>query len=300
MKDDPMTDAAPASLREPQSVARLSRTFSQSLSAADLAEPLASLDESQSGALGAELMRARNISVLGVRRAGLVAGWVGATDLAGGTLGESAHDFRPADVLDESASLDAVLGALGTAEQVFIEWRGEVAAVITRRDLQKPPLRMWLFGAITVLDANLTWAVAELFPGDSWQNQITAGRLEKAVALRAERERRGSECALLDCLQVKDKADILMNDAASLAALGLHSRREADRLTRDIEKLRNHLAHAQELEAEHLATAARLASFIHSILRAEGVQRIVALRRAMVAPESSHRVTRGRHTGDAP
>ena len=286
MKHDPMTDAAPTSIREPQSVARLSRTFSRSLSAVDLAEPLASLDENQSVALGAELMRTRNVSVLGVRRAGLVAGWVGANDLAGGTLGESAHDFRRAEVLDESASLDVVLGALAAAEQVFIEWRGEVAAVITRRDLQKPPLRMWLFGAITVLDANLTWAVGELFPDDSWQNQITPGRFEKAVALRAERQRRGSECALLDCLQVKDKADILVSDAASLAALGLHSRREADRLTRDIEKLRNHLAHAQELEAEHLATAARLASFIHSILRAEGVQRIVALRREMAAPES--------------
>ena len=288
MKHDPMTDAAPSSIREPQSVAHLSRTFSRSLSAVDLAEPLASLDENQSDALGAELMRTRNISVLGVRRAGVVAGWVGANDLASGTLGESARDFCRADVLDESASLDVVLSALGAAEQVFIEWRGAVAAVITRRDLQKPPLRMWLFGAITVLDANMTWAVGELYPGDSWQNQITPGRFQKAVALRAERQRRGSECALLDCLQVKDKADILVSDAASLAALGLHSRGEADRLTRDIEKLRNHLAHAQELEPEHLATAARLASFIHSILRAEGVQRIVALRREVAAPESSH------------
>ena len=91
-------------------------------------------------------------------------------------------------------------------------------------------------------------------------------------------------CALLDCLQVKDKADILVSDGASLAALGLNSRREADRFTRDIEKLRNHLAHAQELESEHLATAARLASSIHTILRAEGAQRIVALRRGTARP----------------
>jgi hypothetical protein len=286
-----MTGTASTSIREPQSVARLSRTFSRSLSAVDVAEPLASLDENQPVALAADLMRVRNVNVLGVRRAGFVAGWVGAGDLADGTLGECAREFRPEELLDESASLDIVLGALSAAEQVFIEWRGEVAAVITRRDLQKPPLRMWLFGAITVLDANLTWAVGELYPDGSWQSQITPGRLEKAVALRAERQRRGSDCVLIDCLQVKDKADILVSDSASLMALGLQSRREADRLTRDIEKLRNHLAHAQELEAEHLATAARLASFIHSILRAEGVQRIVALRREMAAPESSNPIT---------
>ena len=274
-----MSDAPHTSLREPQSVARLSRTFSRSLSAVDLAEPLASLDDNQPVALGAELMRTRNLSVLGVRRAGLVAGWIGPNDLGGSTLGERVREFRHEEALDESASFDVVLGMLAAAEQVFIEWRGEVAAVITRRDLQKPPLRMWLFGAITLLDANLTWAVAELYPHDSWQSRITPGRVEKAVALRAERQRRGSDCALLDCLQIKDKADILVSDKASLALLGLSSRREADRLTRDIEKLRNHLAHAQELESEHLATATRLAAFIDSILRAEVVQRIVALQR---------------------
>ena len=154
-----MTSVAHTSIREPQSVARLSRTFLRSLSAVDLAEPLVSLDENQPVALGGELMRTRNVSVLGVRRTGLVKGWVEPGDLASGILGENARGFRREEVLDESASLDVVLGAFAATDRVFIEWRGEVAGVITRRDLQKPPLRMWLFGAITVLDANLTWAV---------------------------------------------------------------------------------------------------------------------------------------------
>ncbi len=141
---DPMTDSAHPSIREPESVARLSQTFSRSLSAADLAEPLASLDENQPVALGAELMQARGLSVLGVRRAGLVAGWVGTGDLTDGCLGEHLREFPREAVLDESASLDVVLGVFAAGEQVFIEWRGQVMAAITRRDLQKAPLRMWL------------------------------------------------------------------------------------------------------------------------------------------------------------
>jgi hypothetical protein len=279
LTDDSMTDFSRSSIREPQRVARLSSTFSKSLSAADLVEPLLSVDENQPVALAAELMRARNTGVLGVRRAGLVAGWVGSADLVTGLLGERAHEFRREEVLDEAASLCVVLSALATADHLFIEWHCEVAGIITRRDLQKPALRMWLFGAITVLDANLTWAVEELFPADSWQGRITAGRLEKAIALRAERQRRGTNCRLVDCLQIKDKADILVRDAASLALLGFASRRESDRFTRDLEKLRNHLAHAQELEDEHLATAARLAGSIGTILRAEIAQQIVHIQR---------------------
>src|SRR5258708_22962680 len=71
-----------------------------------------------------------------------------------------------------------------------------------------------------------------------------------------------------------------------LAVLGVHSRKEADRLGRAIESLRNHLAHAQQLEAEHLATATKLASLIDSILRAEVAQRIVELQQniATISP----------------
>lgn len=270
--------------REPRSVARLSRTFSQGLCAVDLAEPLLSLDDNQPAAVGAALLRRRKAGVLGVRRAGLVAGWVSQGDPTGGTLGEHLREFRREEILDESASLAAVLSALAAADQVFVEWLGEVNGVITRRDLQKPPLRMWLFGAITVLDTNLTWAIEQLHPEDSWQGLITAGRLEKTLALHAERRRTGSDCRLVDCLQIKDKADILLQDGAHLAALGISSRRQADRLGRDIERLRNHLAHAQELELEHLDTAARLASSIDAILRAEIAHQIVALRHGPVDP----------------
>ena len=263
------------SIREPQSVAHLSRTFSRSLSAVDLAEPLASLDENQPVELARDLLQSRQLSVIGIRRSGSVAGWVTPDNLDAETLGSSRQDFRPEQVLPEGASISAVLGALAQTENVFIEWLGEIAGVITRRDLQKPPLRMWLFGAITVLDTNLTWAVEELYPADGWQDFVTPGRLEKAVSLRAERERRGSPCRLVDCLQLKDKADLLVKDSASLSLLGGISRREADRLTRDIEKLRNHLAHSQELESEHLDTATRLATSIDSILGAELAQRLV-------------------------
>src|SRR5262245_45191756 len=81
--------------REPQSVARLSRTFSQSLSAVDLAEPLLSLDETQPASAALSLMREKNSRVLGVRHAGLVTGWVTASDPATNTLGEAAREFQP-------------------------------------------------------------------------------------------------------------------------------------------------------------------------------------------------------------
>ena len=274
-------------IRDPQSAARLSRTFSRGLSAADLAEPLVSLDDTQPVEFGATLMKRRKLSILGVRCEGVVTGWVREGDLARGTLADCARPFTADEVLSESTSLDVVLCAFATAQQMFVEWRGEVAAVITRRDLQKAPVRMWLFGAITVLETNLTWAIETLYPNDSWQDRISEGRLEKARELFTERARCGSECRLVDCLQIKDKADILVSGRSYLKQLGLNSRREADRLMRGIVDLRNHLAHTQDLEQRHLATANQLASSIHTIMSAELAQQIVRLHRESGSDNSS-------------
>ena len=49
-----MTAVAPTSIRDPQSVALLNRTFSRSLWAMEIAEPLASLDDNQPMALAVE------------------------------------------------------------------------------------------------------------------------------------------------------------------------------------------------------------------------------------------------------
>jgi hypothetical protein len=273
----------PVSARDTEQSARLSRIFAQSLVAADLAEPLLSFDDSQPARAAAELCRRRGLQVLGVRCEGVVTGWVASNVPESGILGGRAHSFAAEQSLDASASLAAVLTAFAGAECVFVRFLGEVAGVITRRDLQKAPLRMWLFGAITLMDLNLSWAIGQLYPDESWREKITPGRLEKALALHAERQRRGDSCSLLECLQLKDKADILVRDHTGMAALGISSRREADRLTRDVELLRNQLAHAQELKPEHLATAARLAGMIDAILRGEGVQRILTAHNAAPA-----------------
>jgi hypothetical protein len=274
------TTPPPTPFRDPQASARLSHTFAQSFTASDLAELLLSLDETQPASLAREVMRERGVSVLGVRRAGAIVGWISADDPTTGTLVRHTRPFHPHELRAADAGLDLVLGAFTEAQQIFIQWLGAVAGVITRRDLQKPPLRMWLFGAITILDTNLTDAVEEIFPGDSWLDRISEGRAEKARTLRTYREQSGSVCRLVDCLQIKDKTDILVQNEASLAALGVASRREAKQLTSDMEKLRNHLAHAQELEPAHLATAARLSASIHSIISGEGARRIIAAHRA--------------------
>ena len=64
---------------------------------------------------------------------------------------------------------------------------------------------------------------------------------------------------LLDCLQLADKGRILISRDETLQQLGLDSRRAAKKVIRELESLRNNLAHAQDIVTYDWAQIARMA-----------------------------------------
>jgi hypothetical protein len=124
----------------------------------------------------------------------------------------------------------------------------EVAAIVTLDDLEKPPVRMFLFGMITLLEMVFTRAVDAAFPEESWKAQVAAGRLAKAEALLAERQRRGIQGRLLDCLQFSDKGQLALRVPHLEPERALQmSRKAAGRALQELEEIRNNLAHGQEI-----------------------------------------------------
>ncbi|HRF71583.1 MAG TPA: hypothetical protein PL117_02325, partial [Accumulibacter sp.] len=54
-------------------------------------------------------------------------------------------------------------------------------------------------------------------------------------------------CDLIDCLQLTDKAQIMLEHQPAREALGLSSKRVAKQVIKDLESLRNNLAHSQDI-----------------------------------------------------
>ncbi|MBS0354013.1 MAG: bifunctional (p)ppGpp synthetase/guanosine-3',5'-bis(diphosphate) 3'-pyrophosphohydrolase, partial [Proteobacteria bacterium] len=89
--------------------------------------------------------------------------------------------------------------------------------------------------------------------------------------LQLERQRRGHACTLLDCLQFGDKLRLLIEDPAELARLDMPGRSAAKRVIADLESLRNHLAHAQDIVSHDWAQIARLARRIEEMSGGQGL-----------------------------
>ena len=225
----------------------LLRVFTGGFSAAQIAEPLRSFEASTPAREIADLMRQRGLGVVGLRHEGLVTCFFEIPEEPEGACSDHHRPFDDALVLPDSAPLDEVIQALDREPRVFVRGFWQIAGVITRYDLQKAPVRMWLFGMLTLIEMRMTGQIEEFYPGESWSEYLSSARMEGARQLLAERQRRNQDLKVLDCLQFSDKAQIFARSKELRATTRFTSRKQLERVAKLLQRLRNNLAHSQDI-----------------------------------------------------
>jgi hypothetical protein len=239
------------------------RLFTKAFAARDLQEPLLSFDaESLDNPGFRETTPASKI--LGIRRNGVVTGYINCDDLHSPFPPEE-RKFDSRQVVDLEASLTDVIHVLTRFNSCFVSLDGTVVGTISREEMEKPVVRMWLFGIITLIEMLTVDLIRQKWPDNGWKEKISGGRLGKAAQLQAERGRRGLATPLLDCLQFSDKIQLLLKDPAFLEGSGFPSLGTAKRALKDLESLRDDLAHGQDITRHDWVAILRLARRIEHI-----------------------------------
>lgn len=228
---------------------RALRLFSQAFVAEDIAEPLRSFDGVRRVDDVISLMDLQRLEVAGVRQGGAVVAAVRRCDLreTDDLLRKQARPVSRGQIVSGSCPLSEIGMVLSRHQYCFVTTLESIGGVITRNDFEKPIVRMWLFGVLTMIEMELTERIRTLWPDDSWITLISEKRLELARNLHAERSRRQQYCELLDCLQLSDKGKILISDPEQVKTLDFPSQGAAKKVLKDIESLRNNLAHGQSV-----------------------------------------------------
>lgn len=249
------------------------KTFLRGLAARDIAEPLPSFDATTPAPAARESMLRRHQAVAGVRQDGYVTSYIEYQDLGEGICGDYARVFDEETVLTDSASITEVVLKLDLFPRLFVRSLGTVAGVVTRLDLQDPPVRMWLFGMITVLEMRFLQLIEARFSDESWTRYISPARLEKAREMQSERRRRGQDARLLHCLQFSDKAQIVVRDETLRSQAGIISRRRGDEVIKSLERLRNNLAHTQDIVAFDWQTIVAIVKNLERLIALGAIER---------------------------
>jgi CBS domain-containing protein len=244
----------------------IDNTFLRSLTVHDIAEPLPSFDSETPAEIVREALDQHHIQIAGVREKGFVAGYLTIDELGEGPCGQFCHPINEAKILSGNAHLSELVLALDQVPYFFVNFLGEISGIVTRDDLDDPPVRMWLFGLITLIEMRFLTLIERRFPTDGWQQYLSDKRLEKAAALQQERQRRKQDPRLLDCLQFSDKAQIVIRDEQLRQRIGFQSRRQGDQAIKNLEKLRNNLAHAQDIVSLDWQTIVNLSENLEAVI----------------------------------
>ena len=211
-------------------------------------------------------MEERHLDVIGVRDQGLVVGYVQRSSLGDGPCSEHLQPFDEEQVILDTTPLAEVILALKDYPRLFVSVFGRVGGIVSRSDLQKPPVRMWLFGMVTIIEMRATRLIEQAAPGEEWRQYLSQARLAKAEELLAERTRRNQDLGLIDCLQFSDKCQIVARNEKLRALTRYESRRKVEEAAKKLERLRNNLAHAQDILATDWETLVELSENLDDLL----------------------------------
>ena len=246
----------------------LHQLFDRSVSVRHLAEPFVSFDAQRFATEVRAFMESKDFDIVGVRYNGAVVGYVERATLKEGTLEQYRSPFDERLILDEWRPLLEALQLLAESSRVFVVAMGQVAGIITKGDLQKAPMRMWLFGVLSLLEMQLLRLIRAAYPQDSWKSLISPSRIEKAQQILQDRKRRNEAIDLADCLQFSDKRTIVVKSDRLCHVLGCTSKGVGEDLLEELEHLRDELAHAQDIITGRWPRLVELAKTAEQILAA--------------------------------
>ncbi len=232
--------------RKGTSFSALKDIFIDNVTAKSIFEPLLCCSSGSMAEHIRNILKNRGFDVAGVKEteAGEVIGYIVTDELKNGELGKYVKEIEPGLLISDSTPISDIFGALTNRNFAFILYGKCIIGIITKADINKPPVRIFLFGVISLFEMHLNWWINHFYPNNSWRDAIIDHRIKGARAIYEKRKGDNQDLSLLECLQFCDKRDILEQSESFISKFDL-SKTRFDTFVKRVEKIRNELAHSQ-------------------------------------------------------
>ncbi len=227
--------------------AALRQIFVDSVTAKCIYEPLLCCPLNSMSEEAKEALATRDFDVAGVKEMenGAVVGYVVADEIGREEFKDYVKDINHKLLISDSTPLAEIFDVLSNKEFTFVNYGNHIAGIITKADINKPPVRIYLFGIITLLEMHLNSWINHYHRDNTWIKRVPEPRVKKARETFDKRKGNNQELTILECLQLCDKRDLLKDTKAFLGDFGF-SKKKFNSFIKNAEKIRNELAHSQD------------------------------------------------------
>lgn len=220
--------------------------FIDNVTARCIYEPLLSCPRNSMSMEAREALQVRDFDVAGVKETkdGTVVGYVKTEELGDGEVGNYLRTIEHDLLISDSTPLAEIFYVLSNKDFAFVVYGNQITGIITKADINKPPVRIYIFGAISLLEMHLNLWINHFFPNERWKNDVPENRMKIADDIYNKRKGNNQELTLLECLQLCDKRELLLNTEDFLAMFKF-TKKKFKSLVGRAEVIRNELAHSQ-------------------------------------------------------
>ena len=213
----------------------------------DICEPLRSCPAQAEAVPMAETLRNLDFEIAGVREAegSPILGLVRGVSLTHGKVENHVETIAADATVKANLPVSSLLSVMREHSHVFVEVDGAIACILTRADLNKPMVRVYLFGLISLLEIHMGFWIAHAYPENTWEGNLKESRILSARNVQHERKKSGQDLDLKQCLQFCDKRELIVQSNDLRGQLKLGSKNSSSRFLAAVEDLRNTLAQSQ-------------------------------------------------------
>lgn len=224
----------------------LKRIFIDNVTAKTIYEPLFCVPADSRVEYAKDALKIQGFDVAGVKEteSGEVIGYVITDELKEGEVKEYLKNIDPELLISDSTPIADIFTTLINRDFSFILYGKHIIGIITKADVNKPPVRIYLFGIISLFEMHLNSWINHFYPGDSWELEVSEKRIRDAHDIYKKRKGNNQDLSLLECIQLCDKRDLLVKSEDFREDFDI-SRKQFDSFVKQVEKIRNELAHSQ-------------------------------------------------------
>lgn len=247
--------------RRGTSFSELQEIFIENITAKYIYEPLACCQITDNPIEVQRVLKQRDFDTLGVvNETGSKIGYIEGNKLGNDNIKKYVQKFKLEIIISDSTPLAELFEILLNKEFVYILSKGAIEGIVTRADINKPIVRIYLFGLISLYELHLNYWIIKKYDQESWKQKLSPARIEMAEKIFEIRKGNNIQLSLLECIQFCDKREILKTTCDFMTEFD-YKKKDFVKLLENVEIIRNELAHSQKSIIANL----NWVDFVHSI-----------------------------------
>lgn len=157
------------------------------------------------------------------------------------------RSISPDEKINCDAGIDDAINKFNEYRYLFVFDNNDFAGIITYADLNRRPIHVFCYIAISEFEKMLRNVVLKKYNDDSWLIKLSDKSQRDIGGIYILEKAKGVERSLLECITITQLAEIISSEGECFQSLGYSSRNEVNLKMKKIIDWRNSIMHGRNL-----------------------------------------------------